>query len=190
MKHFAWATLAILLALGWGTPALARKPTGSGSSSHSPSSSAPKVHIRGYYRKNGTYVAPHDRAYPGSGSHSYTPKSMGTAPHPVLPPAGGGSIGRRFTPHSSGTHSLPGLQRDSHGRFKRSESVKDSFKRQHPCPANGRTGGPCPGYIIDHIVPLCASGPDATYNMQWQTVQQSKEKDRWERKECNVFPHR
>ena len=79
---------------------------------------------------------------------------------------------------------------DSHGRIKRSEGAKDSFKRLHPCPATGRASGPCPGYVIDNIVPLCASGPDAAYNMQWQATAQSKEKDRWERTQCNAFPKR
>ncbi len=180
---------AIILAIGGAGPATARKPAGSSTKSHS-SPTAPKVHVRGYYRKNGTYVAPHDRAYPGAGTHSYTPKSLGTTPHPNLPPTGGGSIGRTFTPYSSGGHSLPGIQRDSHGKIKRSEGAKDSFKRLHPCPATGRSSGPCPGYIVDHIVPLCASGPDAPYNMQWQTTAQSKEKDRWERTQCNAFPKR
>ncbi len=44
---------------------------------------------------------------------------------------------------------------------------------------------PCKGYIIDHIVPLCAGGADAAANMQWQTVQDAKVKDREERKMCN-----
>ena len=41
-----------------------------------------------------------------------------------------------------------------------------------------------PGYIIDHIVPLCAGGPDAVANMQWQTVAQAKAKDRHEKALC------
>jgi hypothetical protein len=188
MRKLLIAAFAIILAIGGAGPAAARKPAGSSAGSHS-SSTAPKVHVRGYTRKDGTYVAPHDRAYPGTGSHSYTPKSLGTVPH-LAPPAGGGPTGRTSTPYSSGTHSLSGLQRDSHGKIKRSGAAKDSFKRLHPCPATGRSSGPCPEYIIDHIVPLCASGPDAAYNMQWQTTVQSKEKDRWERTQCNAFPKR
>lgn len=34
-----------------------------------------------------------------------------------------------------------------------------------------------PGYVVDHIVPLCAGGADAPGNMQWQTYAQSKVKD-------------
>lgn len=36
----------------------------------------------------------------------------------------------------------------------RSYAAKAEFKRESPCPANGHRRGPCPGYQIDHIVPL------------------------------------
>ena len=66
----------------------------------------------------------------------------------------------------------------------RSSSAKAEFKREHPCPANGARHGPCGGYVIDHIVPLCAGGPDKPTNMQWQTVPEGKAKDRLERQQC------
>jgi len=49
-----------------------------------------------------------------------------------------------------------------------------------------RTGYPHgrPGYVVDHIVPLCAGGADAPSNMQWQTVEEGKVKDRQERAMC------
>jgi hypothetical protein len=37
-----------------------------------------------------------------------------------------------------------------------------------------------PGYVVDHIVPLKRGGCDCPSNMQWQTVQEAKAKDRWE----------
>ena len=40
--------------------------------------------------------------------------------------------------------------------------------------------GSCPGYVVDHIVPLKRGGADAPGNMQWQTTGAAKEKDRWE----------
>ena len=43
-----------------------------------------------------------------------------------------------------------------------------------------KADGPCPGYVIDHVIPLKRDGPDAPSNMQWQTVSEAKEKDRWE----------
>ena len=39
-------------------------------------------------------------------------------------------------------------------------------------------GGPV--YAVDHIVPLALGGADTPANMQWQTIQATKEKDRWE----------
>jgi hypothetical protein len=59
------------------------------------------------------------------------------------------------------------------------------FVKSHPCPANGATRGRCPGYVVDHIKPLCAGGSDHPSNMQWQTVADGKLKDREERKMCS-----
>jgi hypothetical protein len=58
------------------------------------------------------------------------------------------------------------------------------FLKMNACPANGVTRGKCPGYIIDHIKPLCAGGPDRWSNMQWQTVADAKVKGRDERRMC------
>lgn len=66
----------------------------------------------------------------------------------------------------------------------RSSSAKTAFKKMQPCPATGSSKGSCPGYVIDHVVPLDCGGADAPENMQWQTVADAKEKDRWERKDC------
>jgi len=35
------------------------------------------------------------------------------------------------------------------------------------------------GYVIDHVVPLALGGADTPANMQWQTIQAAKKKDRW-----------
>lgn len=68
--------------------------------------------------------------------------------------------------------------RTSRGRILRNSSSIKSFKRQTGYP-HGRKG-----YVIDHIIPLCAGGLDAPSNMQWQTLAESKIKDKIERKEC------
>jgi hypothetical protein len=68
----------------------------------------------------------------------------------------------------------------------RSGWVKAEFKRLNPCPATGLPRGPCPGYVIDHIVPLCAGGSDTAANMQWQAVEAAKIKDRDERRQCRA----
>jgi hypothetical protein len=66
----------------------------------------------------------------------------------------------------------------------RSASVKREFQLMHPCPANGRASGACPGYVKDHVKPLKCGGPDAVANMQWQTKADAKAKDKWETKGC------
>jgi hypothetical protein len=91
--------------------------------------------------------------------------------------------------HSSGHHSsqshahskaATGVQRDNHGRIKRSAEAKGHFKNSHPCPSTGKSSGACPGYVIDHVVPLKRGGRDAPDNMQWQTKEAAKLKDRTE----------
>jgi len=66
----------------------------------------------------------------------------------------------------------------------RSSSVRAEFQRQQPCPETGATKGKCPGYVVDHVIPLCAGGPDSPANMQWQTVQDAKAKDKLEWEQC------
>lgn len=66
----------------------------------------------------------------------------------------------------------------------RSKAQVNHFKRSHPCPATGKADGTCPGYVVDHIKPLCAGGADRPSNMQWQTIAQAKAKDRVERTQC------
>lgn len=65
-------------------------------------------------------------------------------------------------------------------QYARDPRTPRDFMRLHPCPANGAKSGPCPGYIRDHIVPLCKGGRDTVDNMQWQTIAEAKWKDRWE----------
>ena len=68
---------------------------------------------------------------------------------------------------------------------KRSKAVLRAFVNQQACPATGLHRLPCPGYIIDHITPLACDGADAPFNLQWQTRDEAKAKDKWERKRCN-----
>jgi hypothetical protein len=73
-----------------------------------------------------------------------------------------------------------GVARDSKGHIARSSKAKDSFRHSHPCPSTGKSSGACPGYVIDHVTPLKRGGADSPGNMQWQTREAAKEKDRWE----------
>jgi len=69
---------------------------------------------------------------------------------------------------------------DSRGRLRRCAFARASFVRDNPCPSTGDTRGPCPGYVVDHIVPLKRGGADDESNMQWQTIEDAKAKDRVE----------
>jgi hypothetical protein len=60
----------------------------------------------------------------------------------------------------------------------RDRNVRAEFMRQVPCPATGKTTGPCVGYEADHITPLCRGGADAVWNLQWLTIEQHKLKTR------------
>ena len=126
-------------------------------------------HVRGYTRHDGTYVHPYTRSAPRSyaapRARSYSsprPRSY-SAPRTYRAPRG--------------TRQPTYGARDSH-RIKRSREARGDFMRRTGYP-RGR-----PGYVIDHVVPLCAGGADAPSNMQWQTVEAAKIKDRQERAEC------
>lgn len=69
-------------------------------------------------------------------------------------------------------------------RIVRSQSARTAFAKAVTCPATGRNRLPCPGYVIDHVVPLACGGADAPGNMQWQTLAEGKAKDRVERVGC------
>ena len=94
---------------------------------------------------------------------------------------GSGSQGHSYShSHSSGSKAAPGVPRDSHGRIARSPQAKNAFKRSHPCPSTGKSSGACPGYVIDHVTPLKRGGADHPSNMQWQTTEAAKIKDKTE----------
>jgi hypothetical protein len=73
-----------------------------------------------------------------------------------------------------------GAKRDAHGKLSRSTQRKNAFKKSHPCPSTGKSTGSCPGYVVDHKVALKRGGADVPQNMQWQTKQAAKAKDKVE----------
>lgn len=66
----------------------------------------------------------------------------------------------------------------------RSKKVLREFVNQQACPATGLHRLPCKGWVIDHVKPLACGGADDPSNLQWQTREGAKAKDKWERKEC------
>lgn len=68
--------------------------------------------------------------------------------------------------------------RDKQGHLVRSKSRRDLFRKMTGYP-KGR-----PGYVADHVVPLACGGCDVPSNFQWLTVEEWREKTRWERSPC------
>lgn len=201
--------LTLLVITGIVTADLAYSGPKRSSKSKTSESGARTTHVKGYYRKDGTYVAPHERRLPGTASSTYDPPAStsnggrtqvkgyyrkdGTWVAPYSRSNGGGN-GSYESPRparrsiSSGAWKqgaraaapFYGMERDKHGRFVRRASARSAFMRLHPCPSTGETSGPCPGYVVDHITALKRGGPDSPSNMQWQTIEAAKAKDAWE----------
>ncbi|MEY2688980.1 MAG: hypothetical protein RL375_3178 [Pseudomonadota bacterium] len=78
-------------------------------------------------------------------------------------------------------------ERHTSGVIKRNRQVLSAFRKLHPCPATGASEGACPGWEINHTIPLACGGCDSVTNLDWMPVQAKtcKEwwcRDRWERK--------
>jgi hypothetical protein len=58
-------------------------------------------------------------------------------------------------------------KRNKDGDISRSQRVLSAFQKQYACPATGKTSGSCPGWAIDHVIPLACGGCDAIINLQW-----------------------
>lgn len=62
-----------------------------------------------------------------------------------------------------------------------------AFRKENACPATQQTTGACPGWVVDHYIPLCAGGADDPANMVWQEKKESLIKDNWERALCRFL---
>lgn len=59
------------------------------------------------------------------------------------------------------------IARNADGSIKRRSDVLREFRKLYPCPSTGLTTGACPGWAIDHVIPLAVGGCDAVSNLQW-----------------------
>lgn len=78
------------------------------------------------------------------------------------------------------------VERTTSGEIKRSSTVIRQFRARWACPSTGYYFGACPGWQIDHVIPLATGGCDSIINLQWLPVQiktgkdETWSKDRWE----------
>ena len=134
---------------------------------------SPIVLARGAGGRSGGYSGSHSGGH--SGSHSSGSHTSTSQPY-----TGTHNAHTRATSGQHRTAYAQSAQRDSGGRIERSAKAKRDFQKLHPCPSTGGASGSCPGYVVDHVTPLKRGGADRPSNMQWQTIQQAKEKDRTE----------
>ena len=151
-----WSFRAGLVSLLVATALIVAAPSSAAAWSHARSSSHSSYSSHSGSSKKGS-----------GGSHSWNhPKTVSHhASHATSHPAH----------HAS---SASGVQRDSHGKIKRSQEAKRSFLKQH-----GLTKVP-KGYEVDHRVPLCAGGSDSPSNMQLLTKAQHRAKTVGDVKSC------
>lgn len=57
--------------------------------------------------------------------------------------------------------------RNAAGVIIRRSDVRTAFKKIHPCPSTGLTSGACPGWQINHTVPLICGGCDSLSNLSY-----------------------
>ena len=71
----------------------------------------------------------------------------------------------------------------------RSPATVAAYRKLHPCPGGVDKGSTqrCHGYVVDHRWPLCAGGRDETDNMQWQTTEDGRQKDKLEWYLCRAL---
>ena len=77
--------------------------------------------------------------------------------------------------------------RDPDGSIHRSTKIINAFKKMWACPSTGLHKGACPGWAIDHTIPLACGGRDVVWNMAWipdegKSCGSDYCKDRYERK--------
>jgi len=83
-------------------------------------------------------------------------------------------------------YAIADIPRDSNGVIIRSSKPVYAFRQIHPCPVTFKASGACPGWSIDHVIPLASGGCNILENMQWlpneiKTCAGKFCKDRWER---------
>jgi len=71
--------------------------------------------------------------------------------------------------------------RNADGSIYRRSAVAAAYKRIWPCPSTHEKYGPCPGWSVNHAVPLACGGKDEVSNMLWMRNDAKKIQDSYER---------
>lgn len=69
-------------------------------------------------------------------------------------------------------------------RIPRDRGEVRAFRAEQACPSTGLHRGACPGYHVDHIIALCAGGPDKKANMPWISKEDHRFKTYVDVREC------
>ncbi len=80
-----------------------------------------------------------------------------------------------------------GMVAEVDARIPRSQAEVRAYRKEHPCPSTEKVRGACPGYQVDHVIPLCAGGPDHRSNMHWLSVEDHRWKTFVDARECRKF---
>lgn len=78
------------------------------------------------------------------------------------------------------------FQVDAQARIPRSTAAVKEFRQANPCPVTGAARGKCAGWEVDHVIPLCAGGPDTPANMQWLTIASHRQKTKGDVMRCRI----
>ena len=121
------------------------------------------------------------------------PTSVGDSLRSIIPVLVLGLAVLLATPMAHAQEVADPVRRFKDGDIYRSSAQVARFKALYPCPANGARTGSCPGYVVDHKWPLfCARAEqervlfDVPTNMQWQTLVESRLKDKTEGASCRA----
>jgi len=125
------------------------------------------VHVRGYIRKDGTYVAPYDRRPPGTASTT-TASVFGSS-----------SVHMYHSGYmADGLPAPPTVQLDKHGRIKRSRPPRQHSSVNTRVRPLAKDQGAVQATSLITFRALKCGGPDDPSNMQWQTTPDAKAKDK------------
>jgi hypothetical protein len=59
------------------------------------------------------------------------------------------------------------VPREANGDIKRDPKVTREFRKLYACPSTGKFTGACPGWAMDHPLPIDCGFADAVWNLQW-----------------------